>query len=299
MSVPAERDTAAAGPAAAERVWCVEDLRLGRLVASARLLPAIGLALPRYAYHVGCTVHAARELQLFHRQRTLHLGNDHTGASELADIAVDALRAPLADQAAALSLLVQAALLWIAEQREDFAPELIVALPGVRDSAGQSPFWAGLGRHFYAGDPAEAARAHGTAWKSHVAPLMPRHPLYSAFLADAAQAAIAQADPSTQTLQDVLTHEGFRYGHHIDIVDGGPIVEAAVDDLRSVNTSRRWQVAVQAFDGGGRSHVVLNAQTRQVARVRASPQGAQLLIAPEDADALGLGADAWARAVAL
>lgn len=45
------------------------------------------MALPRVWYHVGCTVHAASELNLFHRQRTLMLGHNHTGASELADIA--------------------------------------------------------------------------------------------------------------------------------------------------------------------------------------------------------------------
>jgi arginine N-succinyltransferase len=284
---------------ASDRVLVVEDLRHGRIVATARLRSAIGLHLPRYAYHVGCTVHAARELQLFHRQRTLYLSNDHTGASELCDVAVEGQPLALADQAAALSLAVQAALLCIAERRAEFAAQLIVTLPGVRDGAGQSPFWAGLGRHFYAGDPAEAARKHGLAWKSHVAALMPRHPLYCSFLNEAAQAAIAQADPHSQLLREVLEHEGLRYGHHVDIADGGPILEAAIDDLRSVSASRRWQVAAQPASAGLRSHVVLNPATQQAARLRVGMQGDRLLFAPEDAQTLGVSAGQWVRAVPL
>lgn len=282
----------------ADQVLLVEDLRHGRPLATLRLRAALGMALPRYSYHVGCTVHAARELKLFHRQRTLHLGNDHTGASELCDIAVESALLPLADQAAALSLLVRAALLCMAERREDYAAQLIVALPGVRDGAGQSAFWDGLGRHFYAGDPTQAVRENGRGWKSHVAGLMPRHPLYSAFLGDAAQAAIAQADPGVQMLQQVLAQEGLRYGHHIDIVDGGPILEAAVDDLRTANASRRWQVAIQSLASGGTSQLVFNPEGSFAARVRAGIEAERLLLAPEDAQVLGVTAGQWLRAAA-
>jgi len=287
------------GNTGGDRSLVVEDLRSGRVVACLRLRAAIGLRLPRYAYHVGCTVHAARELQLFHRQRTLYLGNDHTGASEMCDVAVDRSTLSLADQAAALSLAVQAALLCVAEQRREFAAQLIAALPGVRDGAGQSPFWAGLGRHFYAGDPADAARAHGLAWKSHVAALMPRHPLYASFLSEAAQAAIAQADPGSQLAREVLEHEGLRYGHHIDIADGGPILEASIDDLRSVSASRRWQVAAQPAGAGLRSQVLLNPANGQAARLRVGHDGQRLLLAPADAQALGVASGDWVRALAI
>jgi hypothetical protein len=69
------------------------------LRASLRLVTAIGLALPRVSYHVGCTVHAAQDLGLFHQQRTLLLGHDLTGASELADMAWERDGVSQADQA--------------------------------------------------------------------------------------------------------------------------------------------------------------------------------------------------------
>jgi arginine N-succinyltransferase len=200
--------------------------------------PRIGLTLPRVWYHVGTTVHAARELGLFHTQRTLLLGHDHTGASELAGIAWDRTEHPLATQSRALMALLDAALAHIAERRGEHAERLMVELPGVRDAAGQSPFWQGLGRHFYEGDPQQAAAVHGAAWRSHVAALLPRQPIYASFLPEAAQAAIAQVSPETLVLREVLEECGLRYAHHVNVEDGGPVLDAAIDDLLQLRSMR-------------------------------------------------------------
>lgn len=199
-------------------------------LAALRLRRSIGERVPRHWYHVGCVVHAAAELGLFHRLQTLQLGNDHTGASELADIvwhpALD-----LPGQARALQALLRAALGRVAAAPQRFGAHLIAELPGLRDAQGRSPFWQGLGRHFYGGDPAAAARQFGPDWRSHVAPLMPRQPVYSAFLAPEAQAAIGQVAPAARVLVQALWEAGLRYGHHITIDDGGPVFEAAVGAL--------------------------------------------------------------------
>lgn len=196
-----------------------------------RLRRAIGQGLPRPWYHVGCVVHAAPALRLQHRQRTLLLGNDHTGASELADLAWQRSGRSLAEQAAALRALVQGAIGRIAAQRASYASTLIVELPGQRDAQRRSPFWQGLGRHFYAEDPEAAAERFGPDWRCHVAALLPRQPVYAAFLSDAAQAAIAQVDSDSRLLLDTLWHAGLRYGHHITVDDGGPVFEAEIDAL--------------------------------------------------------------------
>jgi arginine N-succinyltransferase len=217
-----------------ERLLLVEspDPAMG-LLATLRLLPAIGLDLPRVSYHVGCTVHAAPELGLFRRQRTLLLGHDHTGASELADIAWSPRELPLSDTALALHTLVQAALRLVTQERQHYAQRLVAELPGPRDAAGQSPFWQGLGRHFYTGDPAAAAALHGPAWRSHAAALLPRHLLYTSFLPAAADAAIAQVAGSARVLREVLEEAGLRYAHHINVEDGGPVLEVDLNDLQA------------------------------------------------------------------
>ena len=84
-----------------------------RPIACLRLRPRLGLDLPRYSFHLGRIVHASTELRLFRVQPTLLLGNDHTGESELLDLACS----PALDghaQVLSLGLLVQAALARIA-----------------------------------------------------------------------------------------------------------------------------------------------------------------------------------------
>lgn len=217
----------------AERWWLVR--RPGRAAcACLRLRPAIGLEQPRHWYHVGCVVHAAAELGLFQRRHTLLLCNDHTGAAELADIVSDAAALDLDQQADALRLLVHHALRHIAQHRGTYPAQLVAELPGVRDAQGRSPFWLGLGAHFYEGDPQEAARRFGPAWRGHVAALLPRQPVYAAFLAADAQSAIAQVAPPARVLMQVLADAGLRYSHHVTVDDGGPVQEGWIDGLPAV-----------------------------------------------------------------
>jgi arginine N-succinyltransferase len=282
----------------ADVVWLVEDQPGGRVLATARLSAALGLDAPRFFYHVGCVVHAARDLRLFHRQRTLFLSNDYTGASELCDVALETQDLALPEQARALNLLLQSLLLWIAQHRASYAQSLVLALPGLRDAGGGSPFWQGLGRHFYPGDPVQALSTEGRAWKGRVAPLMPRHPLYASFLPAAAQVAIAQPHPLARPLVEVLEHEGFRYGHHVDVVDAGPVLEAVPDDLRSVGASLVVEVdvadAIPTAEAASHTVLALGPEPRAL-RLRAVLEPGRLRLSRADALSLGVVAGSRAR----
>jgi len=229
------RAGATPGLGAAGQLLLAQHRDGGQPVAALCLRTRIGLVLPRYWYHVGATVHAAGELQLFHRQRTLLLGNDHTGASELAELAWRRDGLSLAEQAAALRCLVSSALALAVQQRAHPGEQLIVELPGVRDAAGQSPFWQGLGRHFYGGDPQDAESRFGADWPSHVAALLPRLPVLATFLPHSAQAAIAQVADHALVLRELLQACGLRYSHHIRIHDGGPVLVAELDDVAALD----------------------------------------------------------------
>ena len=219
-------------PEAPSEAWWLLSGRAGGRdgpQACLRLRAGIGLQRPRHWFHVGCVVHAAPELKLFHRQTTLLLGNDHTGASELADFAC-APGLDSAEQASVWQALLQAAARQLQAFPAAHAGGLIVELPGLREG-GQSPFWQGLGRHFYDADLDALARQHGPDWRSHLAALLPRQPVHTAFLSPAAQAAIAQVPPEVRAWMDVLAHAGFRYSHHVGITDGGPVFDTSVAAL--------------------------------------------------------------------
>lgn len=214
-------------PAApAERLLLAETGEM--LHACLRLVPAIGMALPRVSYHVGVVVHAARELGLFQPQRTLLLGHDHTGSSELADLAF-APGLGDGDRAAAFGALLAAALARIEAEPGSYARRLVIELPGLRDDDGRSPFWEGLGRHFYPGDPAAAAARHGPEWRCHVAELLPRQVVHTSFLPQAAQHALGAVHPSWRMLLPLLKAAGFADSEHVNVEDGGPIFARTLD----------------------------------------------------------------------
>lgn len=191
----------------------------GGTAASLRLRPPIGLQRPRYWYRVGCAVHAAAELQLYRRQTTLLLCNDLTGACELQDL----FMAPGAD--AALRTVLQAALEAVDTHPATQGATVIAELPGLRDGQGRSPFWQGLGRHFYSGDPCDVQRDHGDAWCSHVAALLPQQQLYASFLPEEAQAALGATPADLQPVRQALEAAGLRWRHHVRIDDAGAALE--------------------------------------------------------------------------
>lgn len=208
----------------------------GAPAACLRLRRRVGLTQPRYWFHVGYRVHAAAELGMFRRERTLLLGNDHTGAAELADFGIDAARLQPAQRAALPRLLIGAALLLLHRDqrtgmRSDALPRVIATLPGQRDEDGAAPFWEGLGRHFYPGDVAQALARFGHLWRTHVAALLPRHPLVVSVLREDAQAAIGGVHADAEPWRAALGELGLRAGQHVDLHDAGPVYEAHLDLL--------------------------------------------------------------------
>jgi arginine N-succinyltransferase len=257
---------AANGPST--RLTCTD--RSGATIASAELEAAIGLDVPRYWYRLGCMVLAAPELRLFHRQRTLLLGNDHTGAAELRAIDVDA-RLDAGERVAAIRRLVRAALLRLRITGQGAgAPEpvLIVELPGWRAHDGRSPFWGALGAHFYEGDPAAAAERLGPDWRSHVAALLPREPLLVSFLAQAAQDVLGRPVPAVQATADALRAEGLRDGRYVTIDDGGPIYESPLDVLPGWREAREVLVRQGDDVAAGEPCLLADASGARVVEAR-------------------------------
>lgn len=218
------RDAPTGGDDRAARLWLAE--RDGRTLGQLRLRGPVGLEVPRWWYHVGCAVHAAPELRLFHRQPTLLLGNDLTGSSEICDIE---LRTD-ADPRAVLDALLCAAIDAVRAAPATYGTHLIAELPGVRDSSGHSPFWQGLGRHFHSiGDiDAEAARFGAEDWRRHVAALLPRQLIYTSFLPRDAQTAIGGVRSDQAALHAALLAAGLRFAGHVRIDDGGAVMEIAL-----------------------------------------------------------------------
>jgi arginine N-succinyltransferase len=214
------------------------------VVGIAAIEAAVGLAEPWYNFRVGTIVHASRALSVYTVAPTLFLANDHTGHTELCSLFLDqsfrrANNGPL---------LAKSRLLFIAEFAERFAPKVIAELRGRLDADGKSPFWEGLGRHFFAMEYTTADYLTGIGQKSFVAELMPRHPVYANLLPESAREAIGEVHADTCAARTMLEQEGFRYEGYVDIFDGGPTVECFRDDIDAVRTSRVLPVQIGEGD---------------------------------------------------
>src|SRR5206468_3362742 len=215
-----------------------------RVVGISGIEAAVGLKEPWYNYHVGTLVHASRTLGVYTVAPTLFLANDHTGHSELCSLFLDQ-RFRIGKNGALLS---KSRLLFIAEFAHLFADKVIAELRGKLDANGLSPFWDGLGRHFFAMEYSAADYLTGIGQKAFIAELMPKHPVYVNLLPASARDAIGAVHKDTAPARAMLEQEGFRYEGYVDIFDAGPTLECFRDNVHAVRQSQVMPVTLGEED---------------------------------------------------
>ncbi len=196
---------------------------------------AVGLRDPFYSYRIGTVVHASKELNVHRVHPALYLSNDYTGCTELTSLFLG----PAHRSRGLGTLLSKSRLVFIAEFPDRFADKVIAEIRGLSDDEGRSPFWDGLGQHFFSMDFPTADHLVGTGHKSFIAELMPKHAIYVLFLSEEAREAIGKPHPNSKRALEMLEGEGFHYESYIDIFDGGPTVECRRNEIHAVRSSKR------------------------------------------------------------
>jgi arginine N-succinyltransferase len=284
-------------------MFALVDSSDGRVAGISAIEAAVGLNEPWYNYHVGTLVHASRALGVYTVAPTLFLANDHTGHSELCSLFLD--------QAYRIgkngALLSKSRLLFIAEFAHLFAAKVIAELRGKLDDGGLSPFWEGLGRHFFAMEYSTADYLTGIGQKAFIAELMPKHPVYVNLLPAAARDAIGAVHADTAPARVMLEQEGFRYEGYVDIFDAGPTLECFRDTIDAVRRSQMLPVTLGEEDPVPDSlsdDVLWLVVNRRFADFRAlvaaaPPRVDRFPLRPYVAAALGVGEGDSVRAVPL
>lgn len=235
-------------------LFVLEDTDSGEVGGCCAIEAACGLDEAFYSYRVGLTVHASRELQVYKQVPTLYLSNDLTGTSMLCSLY---LRPEFRAEGAG-HLLSRSRFLFIASFTQRFSKKVIAEMRGVSDEDGRSPFWEGLGRHFFHIGYGAAEQVVGQGNKACIAELMPRHPIYTVLLPDEAQAVLGKVHAQTAPALNLLQQEGFRYQGYVDIFDGGPTVEALVSDIRSIRDSQTRPASIVETLAQAPTHLIAN-----------------------------------------
>jgi arginine N-succinyltransferase len=177
---------------------------------------------------------------------TLYLSNDLTGSTELCSLFLH----PDYRSGNNGKLLSKSRFLFIAQFPHLFTEKLIAEMRGYQAPDGSSPFYEGLGRHFFKMDFDHVDDLTSLGKKSFIAELMPRQPLYVAYLPTEAQEVIGKVHLSTAPARRLLEQEGMHFEGYVDIFDAGPVLQARVSELRALRDSEPAVIGEPAADAG-------------------------------------------------
>ncbi|QFT83811.1 Arginine N-succinyltransferase [Halomonas sp. THAF12] len=227
--------------------FVLEDEASGKLAGCCAIEGQVGREVPFYHYRLGTLAHSSVQLDLHRTIDTLFLSSDHTGDAEVASLFLrPEYRGGDRRHERNGALLSMVRWLFMAQFRDSFPDKVLAEMRGRFDAEGRSPFWECLGSNFFPMDFNEADRLTGLGQKSFIGELMPKFPIYTPFLSEEARACIGEVHDHTRPALAMLRKEGLRWEGFIDIFDGGPTVEAYIDDVRGVRLSRTCRVEIQA-----------------------------------------------------
>lgn len=213
-------------------LFVLENTCTGEIGGTAGIDSRAGNGQPFYNYRRDYLIHASHELNVSRRVEVLYPSHALTDLSLLRSFTIkDELR-----KTPAFELLARARILFIASHRDWFSSHTVVEIQGIQHPDGRVPFWDSLGRHFFNMDFESADQYSGQLSKTFIAELMPPNPIYVTLLSDEAQLAMGQGHPMAEPSQQLLRREGFHPGCFVDIFDGGPVLEARTDSLKTLAT---------------------------------------------------------------
>ncbi|MFM9436451.1 arginine N-succinyltransferase [Janthinobacterium sp. CG_23.3] len=242
-------------PSEESYIFVLEDGADGSIAGSAAISAIAGSNGTYFAFRNDAVQQVSRDLNISHSIHALTLCSELTGHSQLSSFAVRDWRSV----GPGAALLSRARLLFAAAAPQRFGDRFFVALAGATGANGASPFWDAIGRKFFQMDFMEAERVvEGARNRTLIVELMPHYQVYVPLLPSDAQGAMGRVHPEGEAALRMLAQEGFEPGQHIDIFDGGPILQAHKNALRSFSSSmpRRVEAAGPAGDQPGRNYVV-------------------------------------------
>lgn len=228
-------------------VMVLENTATGQVRGTCQIFTMVGQHWPFYSYRLGTLTQVSKELNRTFRADMLTLSTDLEGASEVGGLFLHP-----GERAGGLGLLLaRSRYLFIRQHRARFSDRTLAELRGVIDEAGGSPFWDGLAGKFFGMSFQEADEFNAVHGNQFIADLMPKTPIYTAMLPEAARQVIGVPHPTGRAAMRMLEHEGFTHDSYVDIFDGGPTMVAQTDRIRSVQDAVDSRIArIGPVEGG-------------------------------------------------
>jgi arginine N-succinyltransferase len=207
----------------------LEHRATGEVVGLAAVKSTVGDVPPFFNFRVLQIAQSSFAAQRRFDMEVLILVNEFTNCTEVGSLFVH----PDHRAGGVGRMMAQSRYLLMKSAPQRFNPIVVSELRGVVDEDGVSPFWEYLGRHFFRMEFKEADQLSATSDNQFILDLMPKYPIYVDLLPEAARAVIGKTHPHGVGARKLLEWEGFRYDRVVDIFEGGPLVSAARDSIRT------------------------------------------------------------------
>ena len=233
----------------------LEDLETGKVAGTSALIVGLGLDKPFYSYRLLHITQVSHEPEMRVDTEIMQLSNDFIGATEVATLFLD----PDYRVGKLGKLLAKSRYMLIGAHPERFSNQLIAEIRGWVDEEHHSPFWEAIGRHFFGMSFKEADEINGRGNSQFIADLMPKFPIYTSLLPEAAREVIGKPHDGARPAIRLLEKEGFRFSGAVDIFDGGPEMEVHKRDLWTARMSVETNIGgLVEGEGQEPTHLVAN-----------------------------------------
>ena len=223
----------------------MEDTQTGEVAGCSAVKCGVGIDAPFFNYRIITVAQASLAASQRFDMDALILTNEFVGYTEVGTLFLkEAHRGGGAGRLAA-----QSRYLLMATSPERFGDRVLSELRGVTDRSGNTPFWNCLGAHFFRMTFPEADYMSATTDNQFILDLMPKYPIYIDLLPEEGRAAIGRCHNEGVGALKMLEWEGFRFERTVDIFDGGPMVAAERENIRTIRESRIVQVEAGTPDG--------------------------------------------------
>ncbi|MBU2786760.1 arginine N-succinyltransferase [Acidithiobacillus sp. VAN18-1] len=135
------------------------------------------------------------------------------------------------------ALLSKSRFLYIADHQQYFGGHLHAELRGWSSPRGDTPFWSEIGRLLYDKELSEMDQLRGRSPVSFASQYLSNHDVPMHFLSPDLEKNLGQVHVDAKNALRMLEQERFVHTDYIDVLDGGPILRAAIQDIYSIRTS--------------------------------------------------------------
>ncbi len=212
----------------------LEDMQTSQVVGTSAVKVGVGVSKPFFNFRMFSIAQTSVAADRRFNMDVMILVNEYNGSTEVGTLFLH----PDARGGGTGGLIAQSRYLLMAAQPERFSRTIIAELRGVVDDQGYSPFWDHLTNKFFHMDFIKADFLSGTTDKQFILDLMPKYPIYVDLLPEDARKVIGQVHTEGGGARKLLEREGFVFDRVIDIFEGGPLVAAPRDSLRTLRESR-------------------------------------------------------------